>query len=101
MKTYLGMMRSKDFAHPCEVFVGDKYGTSNQPCVRALSRASSTTFPSFKCFTFLIPIEDRSSDGDDLGFERISDWLLQKEVLTPWHRSQPWRWARPLKHRHA
>lgn len=33
-------------------------------------------FPFFKCFIFLIPIED-SGDGGDLGFERTSDWLLQ------------------------
>lgn len=44
MKTYLGIMRSKDSAHPGEVSVGDEYGTTNQPRVRALFCASSTTF---------------------------------------------------------
>lgn len=32
---------------------------------------------------FLISTEDRSSDGDDLGFERISNWLLRGEGWLP------------------
>lgn len=83
MKTDLRIMESKDLSHQCMVFVGDRYGTSNQPCVRALSCASFTSFSFLQIHSFLISMQGRGSDGSDLGFERGSDWPHQDEGWLP------------------
>lgn len=71
-------MRSKDGLHPWQCTEQVPNLVSQLCPVPVLLRV-----PSFKCFIFPVPTEDRSSDGDDPGFERISGGLRWGEGWLP------------------